>query len=122
MTNSVADEVSGRPKAPSISFPGAKRRSLVGGLAAASWAGAALFTAMWPDKPEQEWAYTNELAVVLAAVATIIAMAVVVESRYTGLRRLHAMSPWLVALALFAAAWEAVTAKFALLPLPFFPP
>jgi NitT/TauT family transport system permease protein len=34
----------------------------------------------------------------------------------------HRLSPWLIALALFFAAWEAVTAKFGLLPLPFFPP
>ena len=32
------------------------------------------------------------------------------------------LAPWLIALALFLAAWEAVTAKLGLLPLPFFPP
>jgi NitT/TauT family transport system permease protein len=122
MTNSVADEVSGRPTAESVSLPGAVGRFLIGGLAAASWAGAALLTAMWPDQPQQEWAYTGELAAVLAAVAAIIAMVVVVEGRYTGLRRLQALSPRLVALALFLGAWEAVTAKYGLLPLPFFPP
>src|SRR5207237_6494471 len=42
--------------------------------------------------------------------------------RFAGLHRVHRLSPWLIALALFFAAWEAVTAKFGLLPLPFFPP
>jgi len=122
MSNSVAGEVSGRSKVASIRVPSTLRRSLIDGLAAASWAGAALLTAMLRDQPEQDWAYTGELAMVLAAVAAIIAMAVVVEGRFGDFRRLQAISPWLVALALFMAAWEAATAKFGLLPLPFFPP
>ena len=88
MTNSVADEVSGRPKAVPILLLGAARRWVVSGLAALSWAGAALLTAMCPDQPEQDWAYTGELAVVLAAVAAIIAIAIVIEGRQAGLRRL----------------------------------
>jgi NitT/TauT family transport system permease protein len=42
--------------------------------------------------------------------------------RFAVLQRLQRLSPWLLALALFLAAWEAVTAKLGLLPLPFFPP
>jgi hypothetical protein len=37
-------------------------------------------------------------------------------------QRLRRLSPWLIALAIFLAAWEAITAKLGLLPLPFFPP
>jgi len=39
-----------------------------------------------------------------------------------GWTQLGQWSPWLLALALFLAAWEAVTAKLGMLPLPFFPP
>src|SRR5207245_10069183 len=35
---------------------------------------------------------------------------------------LQARAPWLLALGLFLTLWEVATAKFAWLPLPFFPP
>jgi NitT/TauT family transport system permease protein len=35
---------------------------------------------------------------------------------------LRRRAPWLVALGLFLTVWELATAKFAWLPLPFFPP
>jgi NitT/TauT family transport system permease protein len=41
---------------------------------------------------------------------------------FAGLQRVRRASPWLIALALYVAAWETVTAKLGLLPLPFFPP
>ncbi|SFM45503.1 NitT/TauT family transport system permease protein [Methylobacterium pseudosasicola] len=37
-------------------------------------------------------------------------------------RRLRHWSPWLAAIAIVLLAWELVTAKFDLLPMPFFPP
>src|SRR5208282_1415029 len=41
---------------------------------------------------------------------------------FARLQRVRRLAPWLAVLALFFAAWEAVTAKLGLLPLPFFPP
>jgi NitT/TauT family transport system permease protein len=76
----------------------------------------------WPDKPESDWAYTDDFAAVCGAIAVAVALAAVVGIRFAGLRGVQRLSPWLIALALFLAAWEAVTAKLGLLPLPFFPP
>ena len=123
MSNPAADEVSSRAKPAVIEFASVTPRSLVGGLAAASaWLAVAALTAFWPDQPESDWAYTRDLAAIFGGVAVFISVAVVVEHRFVSRRRLRALSPWLVALALFFVAWEAVTAKLGLLPLPFFPP
>jgi hypothetical protein len=46
-----------------------------------------------------------------------------IAGRWLGsLHRLQHLAPWLVLFALFVSAWEIVTAKLGLLPLPFFPP
>jgi sulfonate transport system permease protein len=76
----------------------------------------------WPDKPESDWAYTDDFAAVCGAIAVAVALAAVVGVRFASLRDMQRLSPWLIALALFLAAWETVTAKLGLLPLPFFPP
>jgi NitT/TauT family transport system permease protein len=91
-------------------------------VAAATWLAVALFTGLWPDLPESDWAYTGELAIALGAIAVAIALAIIAETRFPGFRRLQTMAPWFVALAVFFAIWETITAKFGLLPLPFFPP
>ena len=54
--------------------------------------------------------------------AVALALAAFAGVRFTVFQRLQRLSPWLFALALFLAAWEVVTAKLGLLPLPFFPP
>ena len=90
--------------------------------AAAAWLAAALLTGLWPDVSESDWAYTGDLAVILGVIGVAIALAAVAETRVPALRRLPAMAAWLTALALLLAAWEGITAKLGLLPLPFFPP
>jgi NitT/TauT family transport system permease protein len=121
--SSIVDEVS-RAQKPGFGFlAGSAARSLVGGLsAAAAWSAVATLTAFWSDKPEGDWAYTSDLAVICGALAFALALAAFAGGRFAVLRRLRRLSPWLLALALFLAAWEAVTAKLGLLPLPFFPP
>ena len=95
----------------------------MGGLAAAAaWIGVALLTALWPDMPESDWAYTGDFAIACGALAFAIALVGLAGVRFAGFHRVHWLSPWLIALALFFTAWESVTAKFGLLPLPFFPP
>jgi len=121
--SSVVDEVSSGPK-PALGFlasPAA--RSLIGGLtAAAAWLAVAVFIAYWPDRPESDWAYTDDLAVLCGALAIALALAALAGVWFAGLQSLRQLGPWLVALALFLVAWETVTAKLGLLPLPFFPP
>ena len=82
----------------------------------------AALTAFWPDKLESDWAYTSDLAVTCGALAVALGLAAFAGVRFAVCQRLQRLSPWLLALALFLAVWEAVTAKLGLLPLPFFPP
>jgi NitT/TauT family transport system permease protein len=121
--SSVIDEVS-RAQKPGFGFHASSAvRSVIGGLsAAAAWSAVAALTAFWPDKPESDWAYTSDLAVICGALAVALAFAAFAGVRFAVLQRLQRLSPWLLALALFLATWEAVTAKLGLLPLPFFPP
>jgi NitT/TauT family transport system permease protein len=90
--------------------------------AAAAWFVVAALTAFWPDKPESDWAYTDDFAALCGAISVALALAALVGVRFAGLQRVQRYSPWLMALALFLAAWEIITAKLGLLPLPFFPP
>jgi NitT/TauT family transport system permease protein len=107
----------------SVFFARSATRSLIGGLAAAAaWSMVAALTAFWPDKLESDWAYTSDLAVTCGALAVALGLAAFAGVRFAVCQRLQRLSPWLLALALFLAAWEAVTAKLGLLPLPFFPP
>jgi NitT/TauT family transport system permease protein len=121
--SSIVDEVSRAQKQAFGFLARSAARSLVGGLsAAAAWSAVAALTAFWPDKPESDWAYTSDLAAICGALAVALALATLAGVRFAVLQRLQRLSPWLLALALFLAAWEAVTAKLGLLPLPFFPP
>jgi NitT/TauT family transport system permease protein len=90
--------------------------------AAAAWFVVAALTAFWPDKPESDWACTDDFAALCGAISVALALAALVGVRFAGLQRVQRYSPWLMALALFLAAWEIITAKLGLLPLPFFPP
>jgi NitT/TauT family transport system permease protein len=122
--SAVVDEVS-RPQKPGFGFfARPATRSLIGGLAAATaWFVAAALTAFWPDKIESDWAYTGNFAAACGALAVALTLAAFAGMRFTVFqRRLQRFSPWLLALALFLAAWQAATAKLGLLPLPFFPP
>lgn len=96
-------------------------------LAAAAWWGLAALMILWPDKPVGFAAprfvtETHQLSVVLAAALSLAILA----GRLLSLPRLLAPllrgARWLVALALLFAIWETVTAKLALLPVPFFAP
>jgi len=123
MSSSSLDRVS----APPIAVLGPPQtinyRVWIGGSAAMSaWLGAALLTAFWPDVPDSDWEYTRQLAVIFAAVAVGPAFALLAGQRIAPLRRIWRAIPWLIALAVLLTVWEAVTAKLALLPMPFFPP
>jgi NitT/TauT family transport system permease protein len=99
-------------------------RAFAGGTAATlAYLALALLIRFWPDKPDSDFEYTGDLAAVFATVAAACAIATIAAQRLASLAaRLAHIAPWLLALALLFALWEAVTAKLGLLPMPFFPP
>jgi sulfonate transport system permease protein len=88
----------------------------------ATWIGAAVLTALWPDQPGSEWDYTEELAVAFGAFGALLAFATLADNWFACLPRIRRVGPWLLALALLLGTWETITAKLGLLPMPFFPP
>ena len=97
------------------------RRRWTLAIAAATWLGAALLTELWPDRSGTDWDYTGELAAVFGAVGFVLTLAIFADARFGSMAR-QRLAPWMLALAFLLSAWEAVTAKLGLLPLPFFPP
>lgn len=89
------------------------------GLAGAVfWAAAAAITWFWPAP--DDWPYTVELAMVMAALSVALGVAGL-GGRLAG-PRLRRLGPWAIALALVFGLWELATAKLGLLPRPFFAP
>jgi hypothetical protein len=83
---------------------GIGRRVWIAGAAAAAWLVVSLLTALWPDKPDSDWEYTQALAVLFAAIGAVLAATVVAGLRLTVPDRIQRTGPWLV------------------MPMPFFPP
>jgi NitT/TauT family transport system permease protein len=114
------------PRAPivAVGLPaGAAARLLIGGLTASvAWFAFAAVIAFWPDKPDSDWAYSGQLAAISAAFAAAIGILAVAGLWLRPLQRVSHVAPWLTLIAAFLGAWEIVTAKLGLLPMPFFPP
>jgi NitT/TauT family transport system permease protein len=92
------------------------------GVAALGWVGAAALTRFYPDA-SRHWPLTDGLANGELIVGCALGGLAVAAPRYPRLAKpLQHLSPWLLALALLFAAWELLTAKLALLPVPFFAP
>lgn len=97
------------------------RSSGVGVAASLAWITFGLSCLLWEDVGD--WARTHSLGIgafVLAATVFFGTLA----ADYLGAagRALRLRAPWLLALGALSALWEVATAKFAWLPLPFFPP
>jgi NitT/TauT family transport system permease protein len=107
--------LSGQPL--SLAFPAGG----TGVFASLAWAGFGLSCLWWPDIGD--WSRTHQLAAAAFVISGAIFLATVAGSRLgsfnAGLQR---RAPWMLASALFLTLWEVATAKFAWLPLPFFPP
>ena len=101
---------------------GSMRRPWIVGLPAAGWIAVALLTALWPDQPGTEWDYTGDLAAAFGALGAVLAFAALADHWFAHLPRLRRGAPWMLVLALLLGAWETITAKLGLLPIPFFPP
>jgi len=93
----------------------------MGLLSGAGWIAAAAVTAQWPDAtPWDQTALLAALEAALACILILIALANALLHPYT--KRLRQYGPWLLAFSLLITAWEILTAKLVLLPLPFFAP
>lgn len=89
------------------------------GLAGVAWLAVAALVLAWPDTQDLERTGTlGALALVLGGGLLVVAVLAGVWSRATAVSH---VAPWLIALAVAIFAWEIVTAKLDLLPLPFFP-
>jgi NitT/TauT family transport system permease protein len=97
------------------------RRPWILGTAAAAWLVVALLTALWPDQSGTDWDYTGDLAATFGTFGVVLAVATFADLRFS-LPHMKRLAPWMLALALLFGAWESVTAKLGLLPMPFFPP
>jgi len=103
----------GRP----LSFPVSVAKNASGALASVAWVGFGLSCLLWPDLGD--WSRTHEVAIAAFAIGGGILIAALLGRFGAGLQ---SRAPWLLALGLFLTVWEVATAKFAWLPLPFFPP
>jgi len=107
----------GRP----LSLPTFFLTSGTGLFASLAWVGFGLSCLLWPDLGE--WSRTQGLAITAFIFAAAI-LVVTASGKWLGrfAAGVQARAPWLLALGLFLSLWEVATAKFAWLPLPFFPP
>lgn len=90
-------------------------------IAAAAWIAAAIVTVALPDVVP--WGSRDLFAGLLVAGAVLLALASLVIDRLGRFGRwLQHYGPWFIALGVWLALWELVTAKFGWLPKPFFSP
>ena len=97
------------------------RSSGLGVAASLAWIAFGLSCLLWEDVGD--WARTHSLGLGAFVVAATILFGTLAAD-YLGAagRALRLRAPWMLVLGLFFALWEIATAKFAWLPLPFFPP
>jgi len=104
-----------------LPFPTALLTGGTGVFASLAWAGFGFSCLWWVDLGD--WSRTHELAVAAFAIAGAILAASLSGSLLGRFGEgLQARAPWLLVLGLSLSLWEVATAKFAWLPLPFFPP
>jgi NitT/TauT family transport system permease protein len=89
--------------------------------AAVAWIAFGLSCLGWEDV--SDWSRTLSLGIGALVVAASVLLGTLSADYLGGAgSALRHRSPWLLALGLFLTLWEVATAKFAWLPLPFFPP
>jgi NitT/TauT family transport system permease protein len=93
-----------------------------GAVAVVAWVGVALLIAYFPNAT-RTWPMTQGLANLCLAVAALIGLAGILGRWFAAVqRRARPAGAWLIALPLLLGLWELLTAKLALLPVPFFAP
>jgi len=107
----------GRP----LALPASVLANAAGVFTSVAWLGFGLSCLRWQDLGD--WSRTQELAIAAFVVAGGV-LAATLSGNWLGRfgTALKQRTPWLLALGLFLTLWEVATAKFAWLPLPFFPP
>lgn len=101
-----------------------RSRTWWAGLASATgWLAFALFTDRVPDDGSRDWAYTQELVIGSLIIAALLATVAALPGPATRLAdRLRPAGKWLIALPILLGLWQLLTAKLAVLPVPFFAP
>ena len=97
------------------------KSSGIGVAAAVAWISFGWSCLWWQDLGD--WSRTYALGIAAFVVAAV-ALFGTLSADFLGAagHALRRRAPWLVVLGLFLTVWELATAKFAWLPLPFFPP
>lgn len=96
-----------------------------GAAAGLAWLAVGVLTWLLPNAPAgfTEWNYTVESGIATTAGAgLLLALALAAPWLGSALDRLRPAGLWLIALALFTGAWQLLTAKYGVLPTPFFAP
>jgi NitT/TauT family transport system permease protein len=89
--------------------------------AGAAWLLLTFITLHWPDVGD--WGRGEELAIASSVFGGALVLGGAIGPFWeAGAKRLRRSTPWFLALGLFFCIWQAATAKFALVPQPFFPP
>jgi NitT/TauT family transport system permease protein len=91
-----------------------------GFAASAAWLAAAGVTVGWHDLTP--WERTSLLGTIEGIIAVLLFLVAVSTLLRPLAERVRQLGPWLVALPLFLTAWEIITTKLGLVPLPFFAP
>ncbi|OPK05206.1 sulfonate ABC transporter permease [Pseudomonas veronii] len=87
-----------------------------------AWLAVALLISYWPNAT-RDWPMTQGLTHLCVGVAAVFGVSSVAGRRFARLGlRLRGAASWLIALPLLLGIWELLTAKLALLPVPFFAP
>jgi len=122
-TYSVSDAISveGSRTSSSRAVGDWLKSSGIGVAAAVAWISFGWSCLWWQDLGD--WSRTYALGIAALVVAAV-ALFGTLSADFLGPAgpALRLRAPWLVALGLFLTVWELATAKFAWLPLPFFPP
>jgi NitT/TauT family transport system permease protein len=116
------DENTGRSVSGPVTLARPLSRSfwVTGAVAAAAWLGAAAVT--WFPADIDDFDRTGLLAQIMTGIGAILVVLVIVGPWLpkASISRARHVGPWLVLLAAIFTVWELVTAKFAVLPRPFF--
>ena len=115
---SIAEESPRRLRVSALDEP-LPRPTLLLAAAGIAWLGTGALVLSWPDVQELE--RTRLLGALALAFGTLQLAAYAGGWLFARLARLGRFAPWLIVLAIWLTAWEIVTAKLDLLPLPFFP-
>ena len=93
-----------------------------GATVVAAWVAVALLISYWPNAV-RNWPMTQGLANLCVGVALVFIGLSLLGRHFSTLGlRLRTAGPWLIALPVLLGLWELLTAKLALLPVPFFAP